>query len=169
MGTSTERMREKRERDKLKEEERLARLLSRTIKLDLFKATDYALIRTMARLGIETLQQRSYHELSGGQQQRALLARALCATQRLLLLDEPVSGVDHNGQALFLDTVNALRAQQHMAILMVSHDWTLVREYADMAALIDKTTLAVGTPDEVFSSEAYAAAFPHTHGMGRAH
>lgn len=53
MSTSTERMREKRERDKLKEEERLARLLSRTIKLDLFKATDYALIRTMERLGIE--------------------------------------------------------------------------------------------------------------------
>lgn len=53
MSTSAERMREKRERDKLKEEERLARLLSRTIKLDLFKATDYALIRTMTRLGIE--------------------------------------------------------------------------------------------------------------------
>ena len=47
MSTSAERMREKRERDKLKDEERLARLLSRTIKLDLFKATDYALIRTM--------------------------------------------------------------------------------------------------------------------------
>lgn len=53
MSTSAERMREKRERDKLKEEERLARLLSRTIKLDLFKATDCALIRTMERLGIE--------------------------------------------------------------------------------------------------------------------
>lgn len=53
MSTSAERMREKRERDKLKEEERLARLLSRTIKLDLFKSTDYALIRTMERLGIE--------------------------------------------------------------------------------------------------------------------
>jgi hypothetical protein len=53
MKTSTERMREKRERDKLKEEERLARLLSRTIKLDLFKATDMALIRGMARMGID--------------------------------------------------------------------------------------------------------------------
>lgn len=53
MSTSAERMREKRERDKLKEEERLARLLSRTIKLDLFKGTDMALIRTMERLGIE--------------------------------------------------------------------------------------------------------------------
>lgn len=51
--SSAERMREKRERDKLKEEERLARLLSRTIKLDLYKGTDYALIRTMTRLGID--------------------------------------------------------------------------------------------------------------------
>lgn len=51
--SSAERMREKRERDKLKEEERLARLLSRSIKLDLYKATDYALIRTMVRAGIE--------------------------------------------------------------------------------------------------------------------
>ena len=107
--------------------------------------------------------------LSGGELQRVLLELALTAAPDLLLLDEQVLGVDHNGQALFLDTVNALRAQKHMAILMVSHDWTLVREYADMAALIDKTTLAVGTPDEVFSSEAYAAAFPHTHGMGMAH
>ena len=51
--TSKERMQAKRERDKLKEEERLARLLSRSIKLDLYKATDYALIRTMVRAGIE--------------------------------------------------------------------------------------------------------------------
>lgn len=51
--TATERKRAQRERDKLKEEERLARLLSRTIKLDLYKATDYALIRSMARLGID--------------------------------------------------------------------------------------------------------------------
>lgn len=51
--TSKERMQAKRERDKLKEEERLARLLARSIKLDLYKATDYALIRTMVRAGIE--------------------------------------------------------------------------------------------------------------------
>lgn len=51
--TATERKRAQRERDKLKEEERLARLLSRTIKLDLYKATDYALIRSMDRLGID--------------------------------------------------------------------------------------------------------------------
>lgn len=129
------------------------------------QAAENALILAQA----QGLMNKRLGALSGGELQRVLLALALSPAPDLLILDEPVSGVDHNGQALFLDTVNALRRQQHMAILMVSHDWTLVREYADMAALIDKTTLAVGTPDEVFSSEAYAAAFPHTHGMGRAH
>ena len=90
--------------------------------------------------------------LSGGELQRVLLALALTPAPDLLLLDEPVSGVDHNGQALFLDTVNALRAQQHMAILMVSHDWTLVREYADVVALLNKTTLVVDRPQSVFAS-----------------
>lgn len=106
--------------------------------------------------------------LSGGELQRVLLALALTPGPDLLLLDEPVSGVDHNGQALFLDTVNALRAQKHIAILMVSHDWTLVREYADVVALINGSALAVGTPEEVFATEAFAASFPHTHGEGRA-
>lgn len=106
--------------------------------------------------------------LSGGELQRVLLALALTPAPDLLLLDEPVSGVDHNGQALFLDTVNALRAQKHIAILMVSHDWTLVREYADVVALINKSSLAVGTPEEVFSSPEFASSFPHTHGEGRA-
>lgn len=104
--------------------------------------------------------------LSGGELQRVLLALALTPAPDLLLLDEPVSGVDHNGQAMFLDTVNALRAQQHMAILMVSHDWTLVREYADVVALLNKTTLVVDRPQAVFASEAFEAAFPHSHGAG---
>ena len=105
--------------------------------------------------------------LSGGELQRVLLALALNPTPDLLILDEPVSGVDHNGQALFLDTVNALRKQQHMAILLVSHDWTLVQEYADQVVLIDKTVKAIGTADEVFSSAAFMASFPHSHGSGR--
>lgn len=106
--------------------------------------------------------------LSGGELQRVLLALALSPTPDLLILDEPVSGVDHNGQALFLDTVSALRSQKHLAILMVSHDWVLVQEYADQVALIDKTALYVGSATEVFGSSAFAAAFPHTHGAGKA-
>ena len=102
--------------------------------------------------------------LSGGELQRVLLAMALNPMPDLLILDEPVSGIDHNGQAMFLDTVNELRQEQHLAILMVSHDWTLVREYADQVILINKTALVAGTAEDVFSSAAFAASFPHTHG-----
>lgn len=115
----------------------------------------------------EALIDRRMGALSGGELQRVLLAMALSPVPDLLILDEPVSGVDHNGQAMFLDTVNQLRAQKHLAILMVSHDWTLVREYADQVALINKRALMVGTPEEVFSSQAFLTAFPHTHGEGR--
>lgn len=116
----------------------------------------------------ETLVNKRLGALSGGELQRVLLALALTPTPDLLILDEPVSGVDHNGQALFLDTVSTLRRQKHLAILMVSHDWLLVQEYADQVALIDKTSLHVGSAAEVFASPAFAAAFPHTHGTGKA-
>ncbi len=124
-------------------------------------------LQALAMAQAEALIDRRLGALSGGELQRVLLALALNPTPDLLILDEPVSGVDHNGQALFLDTVNALRKQQHMAILLVSHDWTLVQEYADQVVLIDKTVKAIGTADEVFSSAAFMASFPHSHGSGR--
>ncbi len=106
--------------------------------------------------------------LSGGELQRALLSLALTPTPDLLVLDEPVTGVDQNGQALFLDTVRALKDQRHMAILMVSHDWDLARQYADHVALINRTVLTAGNPDEVFSSPEFAETFPATAGRALA-
>ena len=98
--------------------------------------------------------------LSGGELQRVLLALALTPVPQLLILDEPVSGVDQNGLVMFLDTVTRLKHQVHMAVLLVSHDWDMVRHYADRAILLEKKVLAEGTPDEVFSSEAFDRAFP---------
>jgi zinc transport system ATP-binding protein len=96
---------------------------------------------------------------SGGEIQRVLLALALNPEPDLLILDEPVSGVDQNGQRLFLDTVNEIRRGRHMAILMVSHDLPLVREYADHVVLLEKNVLTQGTPGEVFASREFAAVF----------
>ena len=108
----------------------------------------------------ERLQNRMLGQLSGGELQRVLLAMALTPTPDLLILDEPVSGMDQNGLYLFLDTVEALKRSRHIAILLVSHDWTLVRRYADEAVLVNKTVLSEGTPEEVFSCEPFLEAFP---------
>ena len=96
---------------------------------------------------------------SGGELQRVLLALALNPAPDLLVLDEPVSGIDRNGLKMFLDTVMRLKSSYHMAILLVSHDLRLVREYADHVVLLDKTVLAQGTPDEVFSSPEFDSVF----------
>lgn len=77
--------------------------------------------QNMEKLGIETLHKRSYRALSGGQQQRVLLARALCATRKLLLLDEPVSGLDPSATADMYATIRALN-REGITIMMISHD-----------------------------------------------
>ena len=96
---------------------------------------------------------------SGGELQRVLLALALNPAPDLLVLDEPVSGIDRNGLKMFLDTLMRLKTTYHMAILLVSHDLRLVREYADHVVLLDKSVLVQGTPDEVFSSPEFDAVF----------
>ena len=75
----------------------------------------------MERLGITKLRNRCYRELSGGQQQRVLLARALCATKRILLLDEPVSGLDPAAQTEMYQIIRQLN-KEGVTIIMISHD-----------------------------------------------
>ena len=96
---------------------------------------------------------------SGGELQRVLLALAISPAPDLLVLDEPVSGVDQNGLRMFLDTVNRLKAQHHMAILMVSHDLNLVRQYADHVVLLDKSVLVQGPPEMVYASPEFQKVF----------
>ena len=96
---------------------------------------------------------------SGGELQRVLLALALTPPPDLLVLDEPVSGIDRNGLKMFLDTLLALRRTHHMAILLVSHDLRFVREYADHVILLDKSVLAQGSAAEVFASPEFASVF----------
>ncbi len=78
--------------------------------------------RNMRLLDVERFRKRSYRTLSGGQQQRALLARALCATDAMLLLDEPVTGLDPAAAAEFYDVIRDLNRRHGVAVVMVSHD-----------------------------------------------
>lgn len=105
------------------------------------------------------LAERRLGALSGGELQRVLLALATDPVPDLLVLDEPVSGVDQAGLDLFYKRVTELRDRQHMAVLLVSHDLGLIREYADKVVLLDKTVVAEGEADEVFRTEAFRDAF----------
>ncbi len=76
----------------------------------------------MKKFGIENLQKRCYRELSGGQQQRVLLARAFCATRRILLLDEPTAGLDSTMTERFYELLKSVNEKDGVAIVMVTHD-----------------------------------------------
>ena len=78
--------------------------------------------RAMEKMMIQDLQDRCYRELSGGQQQRVLLARALCAAKKILLLDEPVSGLDPKVTAEMYQLIENLNKKDEMTIIMISHD-----------------------------------------------
>ncbi len=102
--------------------------------------------------GAEKLIDKSIGDLSGGELQRVLLAIATKPTPNLLILDEPVSGIDKNGTEDFYELVNDLKQKYDMSILLVSHDLDLVKKYADKVVLLDKEVVKEGTPEEVFHS-----------------
>ena len=91
--------------------------------------------------------------------QRVMLALAINPIPDILLLDEPVSGIDKNGLALFYNLVSQLRHSYDITILLISHDLDLVAKYADKVILIDKTILAEGTPQQVYATPAFARVF----------
>lgn len=103
--------------------------------------------------------------LSGGELQRILLALALNPTPDLLLLDEPVSGVDQNGLEIFYEILEELQAKSDMAIILISHDLNMVAKYADQVVLLNKGVVCSGTPQEVFSDRRTRKIFGMLAGM----
>ncbi len=97
--------------------------------------------------------------LSGGELQRVLLAFTLSPMPDLLLLDEPVSAIDHRGAQEFYALLSELREEYHMPIILVSHDLRQVRDFATRCAYLDKRIHCVGTPQEVFQDKKVRAAF----------
>lgn len=101
----------------------------------------------MERMQITDLARRCYRELSGGQQQRVLLARALCATQKMLLVDEPVSGLDPKATAQMYELLEELNEIDGITIIMISHDIAAAMKYASHILRVGKNTF-FGTRDE---------------------
>ncbi len=106
----------------------------------------------MKRLGITDLQNRCYRDLSGGQQQRVLLARALCATRKVLLLDEPVSGLDPKVTLEMYSIISELN-KDGITIIMISHDIHAALDYADHILHIGEH-LFFGTKEAYLNSDA---------------
>ena len=108
----------------------------------------------LERLGILSLKNRCYRELSGGQQQRTLLARALCATQKLLLLDEPVAGLDPLATHELYEAIMHLNRDSGVAVIMVSHDIQSSLKYADKILHLKAHQAFFGSRDEYIRSAA---------------
>jgi zinc transport system ATP-binding protein len=108
--------------------------------------------RNLEKLGILNLRRRSYRELSGGQRQRVLLARALCASERLLVLDEPVAGLDPLAQSEMYRIIGELN-RDGLTILMVSHDVAGAIMAAGKILHMDGTTLFFGKTEDYLRSK----------------
>ena len=97
--------------------------------------------------------------LSGGELQRVLLALALEPLPNILILDEPLSGVDVEGQNGLMEMLDEIRRRFDLSILMTTHDFGMLHQYADNVVLIDHAILKKGAPEEVLSSEEFRAVF----------
>lgn len=107
----------------------------------------------MEKLGITELQKSCYRDLSGGQKQRTLIARALCATDRLLILDEPITGLDPSTTQDFYRVIRHLNRDEKVAVLMVSHDIQNIVTQAKKILQLKQTVQFYGPVEEYRMTE----------------
>jgi len=131
-----------------------------------FAARDRAAVsHALHLLRMEALANRRISDLSGGQQQRAFVARAVAQEPRVLLLDEPTTGVDFETEEALRLVVRELVAGG-MPVLMATHDLERASEWFDRLIVLDRKVLDIGTPDAVLASGVYAAIREHVHTHG---
>lgn len=110
-------------------------------------------LEKMEWMGIKHLKGQSFQELSGGQQQRVLLARALCATQKLLILDEPVAGLDPVVTAEMYDLIKTINEKHDITVIMISHDIEAAVKYASHILQLGNKQLYFGTTKDYLNSD----------------
>lgn len=113
----------------------------------------------LALFGADDLIDKEVCNLSGGELQRVLLSIATFPAPNLLILDEPVSGIDRNGMLIFYNNIDNLIKNYDLAIILVSHDLEFVAKYADYVILLDKTIIKEGNVKQVFSSNEFKNIF----------
>ena len=129
--------------------------LSHLGRLPFFSRADKALaMENMEKLGIAGLSRKCYRELSGGQQQRVLIARALCATKKLLILDEPITGLDPSAIQELYALIRKLNREDKVTILMVSHDVQNVVHQANKILHLQQRVLFYGSVKDYVKSRA---------------
>ena len=109
-------------------------------------------LSNLERLGIADLKKSCFRALSGGQKQRALIARALCATDKLLILDEPITGLDPSAIQDFYNIIRKLNREEQVAILMVSHDMANIVRQAGKILHLQQKALFGGTVQDYLKS-----------------
>ena len=127
--------------------------------LGLSKAMREQILMCLERVRSENLIDKRVGTLSGGELQRVLLALALEPLPNLLILDEPLSGVDVEGMETLMDMLDEIRQTYDLSILMITHDFSMLSRYADQVVLLNKRPLCQGTPFEVLNSDAFREAF----------
>jgi ABC-type Mn2+/Zn2+ transport system ATPase subunit len=128
-----------------------------------FSRADRAAVEhALVSVGMANLRDRHISQLSGGQQQRVFVARAIAQEPRLLLLDEPTTGVDAATEESLRVLVRSL-VDAGLPVLMTTHDLDRVEQWFDKLLVLDRRVLAYGTPNEVVESGSYASIREHAH------
>ena len=127
--------------------------------LGLGKSMRALVLECLERVHGEDLIDKRVGTLSGGELQRVLLALALEPMPNILILDEPLSGVDVEGMTTLMDMLDEIRKNYDLSILMTTHDFSMLHRYADQVALIDRGILIQGDPEIVLQSSEFARAF----------
>ena len=133
--------------------------------LGLSKAMREKVLLCLERVHGEELIDKRVGTLSGGELQRVLLALALEPVPNILILDEPLSGVDVEGMQTLMDMLDEIREVFDLSILMTTHDFAMLPQYADQVVLIDHQVVCQGTPLEVLGSDAFRSVFHRKGGI----
>jgi len=110
-------------------------------------------LESLKLFGVDHLKDRRFSDLSGGQQQRVNLARVVAAEPKLLLLDEPTTGIDFSGQQTFYEQIKKLRDKKGFTVIMVTHDVGVVWQYVDKAVCINRKLHYHGEPQAILKPE----------------